>query len=427
MLPKRYAIYPIITAASYMTMGQRIVIATLDFTIFRIMIFVGWLRVLVRGEARGIKYNEIDKVLITWVIVSFIAGILLDFTAEKAINRCGFAYNALGAYFLFRLLLMDGDFNRLEKLIQFAAIIIFPLSVFMIVEYTTGRNLFSIFGGVREITMMRGDRMRSQGVFAHPILAGTFGATIFPLFLGLWFRKSTSKIYSFIGMISSFVIVATSSSSGPLMSLMFGILAMMMWPLRDNMRIVRWGIAGTLIALHLIMKAPVWYLMARVSELIGGTGWHRAYLVERAIYFINEWYLIGTTNTAHWIPQGTSYNSEMSDITNQFILEGVDGGLFKMILFIAIIGFCFKKVGVVVKKMDNYDKGERIMIWSLGAALFAHVTAFMSVSYFDQMVVFWYLVLAMIASLESMRGNSDVAKARIIDKRVVSSAANKLK
>lgn len=39
------------------------------------------------------------------------------------------------------------------------------------------------------------------------------------------------------------------------------------------------------------------------------------------------------------------------------------------------------------------------MIWSLGVSLFIHAVSFLSVSYFDQMIVFWYLLLAMISAV----------------------------
>ncbi len=39
------------------------------------------------------------------------------------------------------------------------------------------------------------------------------------------------------------------------------------------------------------------------------------------------------------------------------------------------------------------------MIWSVGCALLGHVTSFFSVTYFDQIIIFWYMVIAMTAAL----------------------------
>jgi hypothetical protein len=40
----------------------------------------------------------------------------------------------------------------------------------------------------------------------------------------------------------------------------------------------------------------------------------------------------------------------------------------------------------------------------LGVILFVHIVSFISVSYYDQIIVVWYLLLAMIASLTTMTG-----------------------
>ena len=37
-------------------------------------------------------------------------------------------------------------------------------------------------------------------------------------------------------------------------------------------------------------------------------------------------------------------------------------------------------------------------MWALGSALFAHVVSFFGISYFDQTIVAWYALLAMISA-----------------------------
>jgi O-antigen ligase len=159
------------------------------------------------------------------------------------------------------------------------------------------------------------------------------------------------------------------------------------------------------------MKDPVWYIIARVSELTGGTGWWRSYLIDRAITYFNEWWLIGTTYTAHWMPMPLPSNPNHSDITNQYIYEGVSGGLVKLILFVAIIVQCFRAIGFSLQTMKEMPFSKRILVWSMGVSLVVHVASYFSVVYFDQMIVFWYLLLAIIAVLPrlnkdfSVRGN----------------------
>jgi small-conductance mechanosensitive channel len=92
----------------------------------------------------------------------------------------------------------------------------------------------------------------------------------------------------------------------------------------------------------------------------------------------------------------------MVDITNQFIFEGVTGGVLKFILFIAIIVICFRKIGGNLKRNPQSPFPVRLTVWAMGAALCAHVAAFLSVSYFDQMIVLWYLLIAMIAAVSNL-------------------------
>jgi hypothetical protein len=398
LLPRRLAIFPILMAACYITLGQILVIAGLHFPVFRILIFFGFLRLIIRGEIYALKLNHIDKAIIWWSIITIITGVLLE-KSDGLINRLGLAYNALGCYYLFRFLIRDRD--DLLTLLKILVIIIVPLTISVIIEKTTSRNIFSIFGGVPEITIIRDGKLRCQGAFRHPILMGTFAATLIPLFFSLWFKNKGGKLFSMLGIICATIITFASASSGPALAYIYGIIALMAWPFRYNMRIIRWLILIALISLHMIMKAPVWFLMARLGEQIGGGGWHRAEIITQAVTHFNEWWLIGTTYTAHWMPNVLPINPNMIDITNQFIFEGVGGGIWRMGAFIIIIIICFRELGKSNLILKDQSIDLRIFSWSLGAALFTHVMSFMSVSYFDQIIVFWYLLLAIISVFTS--------------------------
>ncbi len=69
-----------------------------------------------------------------------------------------------------------------------------------------------------------------------------------------------------------------------------------------------------------------------------------------------------------------------------------------MFLFIAILTKGFSLVGQSLQPGADLSVESRFMIWALGCSLFAHAATFMSVSYFDQSVVFLYLTLAVVAS-----------------------------
>jgi hypothetical protein len=390
VLPRRYALVPVIILTCYMTLGQRVMVAGLNFTMIRILTLAGWVRVIFRGEMRSFRWNAIDKAVVAWTISSIVMHTLLWQTSQEFINRLGLAYNAIGLYFLFRYLVRDMD--DIKRVIRLTAILIVPLAGAMVVEKLTGRNAFAIFGGVTEFTRIRDGVLRCQGPFAHPILAGTFGATLLPLFVGMWKQENRSRLVVALAIFSALTITLTAASSGPLVACFAGISGLVMWSWRRSLRAVRWATLLGLAALHLTMKVPVWWLMARVDLFGGSTGWHRAWLIDETVKHFSEWWLLGTKNIGAWDPM-------LADVTNQYIWEGIQGGLLTMLLFVLIIVLCFRAVGLAVRGMEAIQPlSERLCIWSFGACLFAHVLNYLSIVYFDQNFVNWYLLLAMIST-----------------------------
>jgi len=217
-----------------------------------------------------------------------------------------------------------------------------------------------------------------------------------PFFVALWFTKTRTKLLALLGFASSVTITLTSGSSGPVLALGCGLLGMAMWRVRKHMRKVRWGIALGLLGLAFVMKAPIWYLLARIDIFSGSTGYHRAYLIDRAVANLSDWWLVGTKSTAAW----ADADQHLFDVTSQYIRYGADGGVITMLLFIAIIVCSFRGVGRYVRGKERKEPWSALICtWALGAALFAHVMNFLSVSYFDQNVVNWYMLLAMVSTV----------------------------
>jgi len=394
--PRRAAIIPLFFTTVLMTLAQQFVIAGCHFTFVRILILVGFVRVYFRGETSGFVCTRIDKMFAYWVLVSFIAGMLLEPTHDQFINRAGFVYNALGIYFLARCLVRDLD--DVVFALRGLVILCVLLACFMTVEKVTGRNLFYVFGGVSELTGIRDGALRAQGPFGHPILAGTCGATLMPLCVGLWFYGQ--RRFAIAGMVAATVVVVASASSGPLMAWFYGLLGFCFWPMRYRMRAVRWILLLMTVGLHIFMNAPVWYLIARLGAVMGGTGFWRAHLIDQFLSHIGEWWLLGTTYTAHWSPTGHGLPAfpDMTDITNQYVAEGVAGGIFKLCLFVVIIVNAFQAIGRVTGHSDDYGFRERFMFWAFGCSLVSHLVSFISVSYFDQVIVLYFSLLAFISS-----------------------------
>jgi len=398
LLDKKYIFIPIVLSVCYITYGQNIIIGGFNFYPVRIIFFLSWIRIIIRREFNIPIVNIIDKSVFYWLISSIILySILWGFEYDAIKTKIGLLYDVLMMYGLFRIII--NNYSDIEVIFKITAVLIFPMALLMLYERKTGSNLYSYFGGISAMSEIREGRIRCSGPFRHSILAGTFGAILIPLFIALYFSKVSYRNISYMGIISSLIIVYTSSSSGPLMALLMSIIGFMFWYMRDKMRTVRWILLGSIIMLHIIMKAPVWYTMARVSDLTGGGGWHRSFLINQAIVYINEWWLLGTKNTSHWFPYTLAINPDSADIVNQYIANGVDAGLLTMILFIFIIVRCFQGLGRAQTIEVPDPLGKRFCIWAIGVSLFAHVVSFFSVSYFDQINVYWYLLIAIISAI----------------------------
>ena len=396
IVPKRYAMVPIILLICDMNLGTNIVVAGLNFTMLRLLLVFGWARLVIRQEVHGLKLNEIDKAVILFIVSSIITYTLLWQSYDAFKNKLGLAYNVLGFFFFFRYLIRD--LKDVIRTIKICATLLVPLACCMLLEKFSGHNVFAYFGGVSAISPVRDGVVRCQGPFAHPILAGSFGATLIPLFLGLWMqRKRPLRILAVIGLVGATIVIFCAASSGPVMAGLAGVLGFILWPLRRRMRMLRWAIIIGLIIVQLNMKPPVWFLMAKIDIFNGNTGWHRAHLIDIAYRNLSDWWLVGTRSNANW---DVNYDHNY-DITNQYIDYGIEGGLITLSLFIWIIVSCFRGVGKAVRALRDEPRVQQMLAWSLGAALFAHAVNYLSISYFDQNIISWYMLVAMISAISS--------------------------
>ena len=409
------AIRAVLATAAFVPLGQQINLGGLHLYFLRLLILAGLMRLFSRGELRGFRLIGVDKLIICWSVVGLVCGLIRDPSPEVV----GRVYDDLGVYFIFRALMRDMDdcLNDLKLLAVVGVLIAMSMSV----ENLTNHNPFYFLGGVPDIPALRDGRFRCQGPFQHAILAGTFGATLIPLMVGLWQQgaQSRGRMVAIFGLLAGTIITVTSASSGPLMTYVAAGVGFGLWLIRKNMRWFRRGCVAFVLALGLMMKAPVWFVIARLSDFTGGGGYYRAQLIDRCINHFSEWWLIGTSFTANWA-EGDNIvletNAKMVDITNHYILQGINGGLLKLILFIAILTSCFKITGRYALDMDA-PKQQRQLSWALGVCLACHCTAFISVAYFDQIQVFWFWLLAAIATLpvQAERRAEQEAEARAED------------
>ena len=391
-LPRRYAVVPLLLALFLLPVGQQLHIAGVHFYVPRILVMFGVARLIsAKGRSKGPIFvggwNGLDTLFTCCTVVHAVAIVLLNLGNISAlINEVATIWDTLGGYLIFRYLIRDVDDIKLiaKTFACIAAVIGFT----MVIERTKMLNVFGYFGSLDITPQMRGDKIRAQGPFEHPLLAGAFGATVVPLFVWLWKSKESRK-YAITGILGSTAMVLATASSTPLLSYVAGIVAIMFWPIRKNMRVVRWAVVLALVGLDLVMKAPVWFLIARIDIVSGSSGFHRAELIDTFVRHFNEWWLIGTKNAANW-------GFEMQDTCNEWVEMGETGGLATLLCFVLLVVRSFSRIGKARKRAFQ-DHDRAWLIWLVGAALFAHAVAFYGISYFDQTKFSWFALLCMIS------------------------------
>jgi len=395
-LPRRWAVIPFIIVAPLIPSGQLVEVGAFHFYVNRILLVVLLVRVVVRLEYRDLKRSPVDTLMIAQFLCGTLAFIILRGTFSAFINRLGWVYDGLGIYFLMRWTIRD--LVTWRRVLTAFAFICVVMSVLMLIEKRTDKNMFSVLGGVPAFTEIREGKIRAQGPFGHPILAGVFAANLLPLLVSMGWLGSRSRVFQGMGLAAAVVIVVASASSTPIMCCAFGVIGLLAWSIRRNMRLIRWAMFGGLILLQMVMNNPVWSIVAKFRVVGGSTGYYRFWLLDNFIRRIGEWWLLGVESTAKW-----GYG--LWDVTNMYVRVGVDGGLITLVLFLAVIVKSYKLVGRLVIDMQGSPPARKA-VWALGAAFTGHLAAFFGVNYWDQNVVPWYLLLAMIAGSREIFGKS---------------------
>lgn len=387
---KHKLVLPFILITCLIPSAQRIVIAGLDFTLIRLLLVIVWIRIFLRNEIpQNFRSNPLDAWILIYVVISTLTYTVLFSSVSALVNRLGASLDALGLYYLFRI--QVHSIHDFKRIISWFCTVGMVVSVFFFIERITGRNFFSVFGGVPEITAIREGRLRCQGAFVHPIIAGVFWASLLPPMAGLYLIETShrAKRHFARGMFAAILIIFLSSSSTPILGIAFGLLGGGLFLFRRYMKLIRWSLVILYIALDIAMEAPVWHLLSRINVLGGSTGYHRYLLIENTVRHFKEWWLVGTRSTTHW-------GHLMFDITNEFIAVAVSGGLITLLVFLILITSGFKNVGRMLRIESS--KKEKYFYWSIGTMLFVHITSFFAVSYFGQMGFLWYFTLAITAT-----------------------------
>jgi len=390
VLQRKYVIIPWLLTVFLIPFGQVLVLAGVHFTVYRIAVLFGLARlVITKSPARAGRlaggFSAIDSAFMLCALSSFVSFSVQWMEWQALIKSLGNLLDGLGGYFVVRQLIRDkGDVQRAIKVLAVIAIV---LAICMTNEQLTHKNVFGLLGGVPLSVPIRDGSARAMGSFEVYLTGGVFGATLLPLFI-LLCSDAKVRLVGLLGIAGATVMTLTSNSSTPLLAYAAGIVGLCFWPLRKKMRVLRWALALILVSLHLSMKAPVWALIQRVDLTGSSSGFHRYMLVDQCMRHLSDWWLMGAKNYSDW-------GVDLWDLSNHYVGCAVTGGLATLVTFILVISRSFGRLGTA-RRLVKGDRKREWSLWCLGAALLSHVVAYFGVSYFDQMQVAWYALLAII-------------------------------
>ena len=400
--------------------GQVVVLAGLHFTVLRILILTVLARMVsIQQSPDGSRFtggfNAIDRAVVLWTVFALVILSFQWMDTQALIHNLGDFVDALGGYLALRFLIPDGEAIRTTTKVLAAICVI--QGICMLNEQITHVNVFGYLGGGSLGVTIREGKIRSEGVMGC-IYAGVFAGVSIPLFLWLWTQPRSWRI-ACAGIAGALTMVITSNSSTSWMAIGGALVGLAFWPLRRQMRLIRWALGITLIALHLVMHGPVWALIARVDLTGSSSSYHRYYLLDNCIRHFSDWWFLGYKDYNLW-------GWDMWDLCNQFVAVALTGGLLTLIFYIAIFKRSFGAIGTARRQVEG-DRGQEWLLWCLGSALLGTVVAHFGINYMAQglMGFFPVLVFISVATFEAREHAAALTSAPAFD--IVDSSAINLR
>jgi hypothetical protein len=404
-LPRKKAITPFLLAFFTIPIGNVLVLGGVHFTMHQILILTVLARMAAFRASSAEKrfaggFNAFDKLVVCWTLLALIVFALEFMDTQALIKGLGDLVVSLGGYLAVRFLIPDRDTVR--RAIKVLAVICAIQAGFMVSEQFTHQNVFWYVGGAWP--QMRDGHVRSEGALGT-LYGGAMAGVLIPFFLWLWTEKK-SRMAAYAGLAGATAMVWASHASTSWMAYGAGLAGLAFWPLRKHMRLLRWGLVAVLVGLHLVMKGPVWSLIAKIDITGGSSSYHRYYLVDNCIRHFGDWWLLGYKNYGSW-------GFDMWDLCNQFVVQALTGGLVTLVLYITIFKRSFQAIGIARKRVDG-DRRQEWLFWCLGSALFANVVAHFGINYMVHLSIYFFILLVCISvTTFEVRQEARQLKARV--------------
>ena len=406
-LPPAYALAAYFTALIWYPPFLAVSIGTIDILVGRFVVTVLLLRCFCD---KNIRSNFVWSKYDTYVLASmavYVGMALLYFNPPKmdvVENRSGFLMDTFFAYLAVRFIITDID--RLKTVIKCVAVILVPLAIFGVVESVTGwqpfaplRRFSPWYRGIAFVSQGRFGFIRAVGPFSHAILFGGGFAMFLPLIYYLRFEKGKWHTMAYFLSAAALVGTLSSMSSGPWVMAAVVIFCLFMERHRRYVKLMLLTGAFACIMLGIISNRPFYHVIASWANPLGGAGWHRAQLIDVAIKHFNDWWLTGYgDNDPGW---GHYFGMGITDITNEYILEGVRYGIWGVIALCTVLVVTFRSLMSMYKRLTHPQL--KSLCWAYGSLMVSVIVTWVSVSFFGQLLSLFYCILGMIGSMSNKR------------------------
>ena len=249
VLPRHKAIIPFLTAAILIPTDQVIVIGSLHFMMLRVLILFG-LVVIFRSKmsSNGTVFsggiNGIDRAVILCTIFTSLNWVLLWQESAAVTFQLGEIYTIFGVYLLLRCLIRNRE--DIELTIRSFAYIAVVVAIVMTYEHVNRLEPICLLGGARAYfyasLMVREGGLRATGCLGHPILAGTLQPYCYRCSSGCGVTKRKHRAIALAGMIAGYSYGDRLQFEYSAASVCSRCSGLCFWPLRNQMRLIRWGI-----------------------------------------------------------------------------------------------------------------------------------------------------------------------------------------
>lgn len=399
ILRPKYILIPYITALLWYPSYLAVRVGTVDITVGRIVVGVLLLRCLFDSRIKNkFKWFQLDTYvtlsMVVYVVV-FCVSVPLSVAVE---NRAGFLMDVWFSYLVGRFCITN--YRQLVGFIKWVAILLVPLAILGILESVTGWRAFALLSGnspAFEYLTGYGTRwgfFRAMGPFSHPILFGCGFAMFLPLIYCLRHEKG---YWCFWGYVISIVVAfgaLSSMSGGPWIIVIAVIFCIAMEKLRHWHKPILIFVVVSCILTEVVSNRHFYYVFASHANFLGGASWHRAKLIDVAIEHFSEWWLLGYgIKDPNW---GSYFGMARTDVPNEFIMAGIRYGILGIIALCSVLIVAFYHLSGLYKR--TVDTKLKCLYWSLGTLLFSVTVAWMSTSFFGQLVSIFYCILGIIGS-----------------------------